>query len=285
MNNYQESIRALVVDLLAPAKIITNDVVLPVSKQLTDAASSIVTAFEPFASIIEESIRQLREKLEKIIRDASFPTISDERKETLLQSHAIWGAYGWTINPVSSNDKLFDSVPKDKKHADALAIRECTSESMKELFQITRKMKRVQKADFEEAVCDFDNKRYKSCALLLFSMIDSKLIRLQKQSQLNGRWREVGVGAVKKAKIRVYGGCEEKMILTLLFLENIFSCLEKVFENGNDFRKQPTVINRNYLDHGMSTRKTTRKDCIQLFILYYNILDLIDMIHAKKKPN
>lgn len=285
MSSYQESIRALVADLLAPAKIITNDVALPVGKQLIDVASSVVTAFEPFTSIIEESIRQFRDNLEKIIRDASFPTISEERKETLLQSHAIWGAYGWTINPVSSNDKLFDSVPKDKKHADALAIRECTSESMKKLFHFIRKMKRVQKADFEEAVCDFESKRYKSCALLLFSMIDAKLIRLQKQSQLNGRRRDVGAGAVRNAKARVYDGCEEGMIFSLFFLENVFSCLEKVFENGHDFRKQPTVINRNYLDHGMSTRKTSRRDCVQLFILYYNILALIDMVFAKKKPN
>ena len=53
----------------------------------------------------------------------------------------------------------------------------------------------------------------------------------------------------------------------------------EVFEKGNDFRKQPEVLNRNFLDHGMLTRKVTRKDCVQLFLLYYNILELLDMIY------
>ena len=71
----------------------------------------------------------------------------------------------------------------------------------------------------------------------------------------------------------------KRLLFTLLFEANLFACLEKVFEKGNDFRKQPEVLNRNFLDHGMLTRKVTRKDCVQLFLLYYNILELLDMIY------
>ena len=59
----------------------------------------------------------------------------------------------------------------------------------------------------------------------------------------------------------------------------LFACLEKVFEGGKDFKNQPDVINRNFLDHGMMTKKVRKKDCIQLFLLYYNMLELLDMIY------
>ena len=31
----------------------------------------------------------------------------------------------------------------------------------------------------------------------------------------------------------------------------------------------------------MLTRKVARKDCVQLFLLYYNLLDYIDIIYGK----
>ena len=43
------------------------------------------------------------------------------------------------------------------------------------------------------------------------------------------------------------------------------------------FKEQPTVINRYFLDHGMMSKPVRRNDCITLFLLFYNLLILLDM--------
>ena len=66
----------------------------------------------------------------------------------------------------------------------------------------------------------------------------------------------------------------EKRFFLLLDYENILACFNTVFADAEDFRKRPVVINRNFVDHGMMTKKVIRKDCVQLFLLYYKKLQL-----------
>lgn len=183
------------------------------------------------------------------------------------------------VNPTASTESLFDSIPLSKQEADKAAYQECTHNQLKQLFQMTKESKRCKKMDFEEAVTDFSERKYKSCAHLLVSLIEAKLIRMQKPSEQGIRGRAVGEKAVKKAKEKVNNSSGEDLLLTLLHMTNLFACMEKVFENGKDFRTQPLVINRNFLDHGMLTRRVTRRDCIQLFLLYYNTLEMLDYIY------
>ena len=98
----------------------------------------------------------------------------------------------------------------------------------------------------------------------MFALIDAILIRLQKKSTLDGKRRNVGLSAVRDAKKRTEIDVNTEVLYTALFCTNLFACLQKVFESGNDFRKQPEVINRNFLDHGMLTRKVTKKDCMKI---------------------
>jgi len=58
----------------------------------------------------------------------------------------------------------------------------------------------------------------------------------------------------------------------------MFACFEKFFENGNDFRKEPKLINRNFIAHGMNRRDVRKRDCIQLFLALYNLVDFLDFI-------
>jgi len=230
-------------------------------------------------SRIAEAARQALAGVSEIVKNITIPTISEERKQELIDSHKRWGSFGWTINPVASVDTLFDCAPLNKKEADRAALKYCDNAQMDSLFETTLKDKRVRRADYEEAVENFKSKHYKSCALMLFSLTDAKLIRLQKGSALQGKRRKVGAGAVKSAKDRATDKLTEHMLFSLLYQANIFSCMEKMFEDGKDFKAQPVVINRNFIDHGMLTRRTTRKDCIQLFLLYYNLLELLDWIY------
>lgn len=230
-------------------------------------------------SALSESARRMSEIISESVRRLRIPTLSEERKQELIEAHKLWGSYGWTMNPCENAKKIFEYMPTDKKSADAIALKQCSGQKMEQIFEIISEIKRVKKADFEEAVFDYNHRQYKSCALILFSLVDAVLIRLQKKSDLNGKRRKVGLSAVSEAKKRTETDINTQMLFIAMFYTNLFACLEKVFESGKDFKNQPDVINRNFVDHGMMTNKVRKKDCIQLFLLYYNMLELLDMIY------
>lgn len=260
---------------------VNNDYFSGIQETLNSFAKRITELYTFDFSPIMESMRGFTERLSEMLKDIRIPEISEERKQELIESHRQWGEYGWTINPCADIETLYDSVPNSKKEADLAAMKYCSNKYMPSIFDEIRKCKRVKKSDFEEAVFTFDSSKYKSCAMILLSLIDAHLIRFQRKSDLDAKHprREVGLGAVNKAKARAEDNLSESMLFTAMFYANLFSCLSKVFEGGKDFKTQPQVINRNFLDHGMLTRRVTRKDCIQLFLLYYNMLNLLDMVY------
>lgn len=226
-----------------------------------------------------KAIYRMTAEFSEVIRKIKIPSISEKKKQELLEIHRLWGHYGWTINPCADEETLFSSMPANKKDADIMALKQCPNKIMEQIFEVLLENKRTKKTDFREAVFDYRHKQYKSCAFILFALIDAILIRLQKKSTLDGKRRNVGLSAVRDAKKRTEIDVNTEVLYTALFCTNLFACLQKVFESGNDFRKQPEVINRNFLDHGMLTRKVTKKDCMQLFLLYYNMLKLLELIY------
>lgn len=254
----------------------------------------IRVAYNKIANIILDNLKidvsKISESADRIIKEISnslskiqVPTISEEEKQNYIEANKQWGEFGWTINPIENIEALFHMPPADKKSADAIANKQCSKENMQELFRITLDTRRVKKSDFTEAVSDFEQRRFKSCALILFSLIDSMLIRLQKRSELNGKRRGVGKRAIDAAFERTEAELNTEMFNTAMFCTNLFACLRKVYEDGGDFKRQPEVINRNFLSHGMLSRRVTRKNCVQLFLLYYNMLELLDLIYERGK--
>ncbi len=213
--------------------------------------------------------------IRKAISSFNLPTISTERREELLEAYEQWGSLGWTRIPVEEATFLFKDPPNDRKDADTKALKYCRGKSINRVFEEIRMSRRAKQSDFEEAVFDYNNKKYKSCALLLFSLIEVKFIRLQSPDI----YRKTGLGAIKEAKGRTEENIADSALLLALECANIFSCLEAMFFGKDNFKTKPDVINRNYIDHGMLTKSVRQKDCIQLFLLYYNVLDLLDFIY------
>ena len=216
------------------------------------------------------------QKIKETISSIKIPEISEERKQKLLDSYRKWGSYGWTIIP-TADDLLFDTPPKDKKEADRIGRQAC--KDTEALFSKISNIRRIHVNDYNEAICNFRDRRYKSCALILFALIDSHLIRFQRKAETKGKDRSVGAGAVTKAKTRVGADDPENQLFCAMFYANLFTCLDQMFQKTGDFKKKLDVINRNYLDHGMLTKRVTRTDCLQLFLLYYNVLDLLDLTY------
>ncbi|MBE5968443.1 MAG: hypothetical protein E7255_16065 [Lachnospiraceae bacterium] len=112
-------------------------------------------------------------------------------------------------------------------------------------------------------------------------MIDSKLIRLQRDEDRNPKTKRRYLGKRAADKLQKHIQNEhniEQRFFLLLVYENLFMYIQKVFEDGEDFKNQPAVINRNFIDHGMLMRSVNRKDCMQLFLLLYNLIEFLDII-------
>ena len=118
-------------------------------------------------------------------------------------------------------------MPSDKKSADIIALKQCSGQKMEQIFEIISETKRVKKADFEEAVFDYNHRQYKSCALVLFSLVDAVLVRLQKKSDLNGKRRKVGLSAVSEAKKRTETDINTQMLLLPCFIQIFSPVLKK----------------------------------------------------------
>lgn len=229
---------------------------------------AIVSALQHFQTVIDA-----------VVRNIHVPGISEAEKTKLIEAHRAWGQLGWTMIPTTEAEKLYDRMPPPlKADADKLALGYCRE--TEQLFNSLRESCGVKKSDLEEAIADFDGKRYKSCAMLLFSLIDAKLIRFQGRSNPSAKSRrKVGKGAVELLQKQIETDSPQKGLFAAMFDANLFACLATVFADGKDFKTQPEVINRNFLDHGMMTVRVTRKSCIQIFLLYYNTLELLEMIH------
>lgn len=239
---------------------------------------SVIENITKMTVLVSKSFERITINIAEMLKDIKLPTISEERKAELIISYKAWGTYGWTMMP-NMPLRGFGDCPVDIKEANKIALKLCTGREMERLFDILRGMDGVKKTDLEEAIFDFKHKQYKSCALVLFGLIDAKIIRLQrKDNGPNGR-RAVGKRAANKVmqKIKNEQNLEKRFFL-LLDYENILACFNTVFADAEDFRKQPVVINRNFVDHGMMTKKVIRKDCVQLFLLYYNLLMFLDVV-------
>lgn len=239
------------------------------SQELKEVISSINSSILSSTSdILGDFLRQITLSLHETLGKISFPTISEEKKQQLIDSYIKWGEFGWTVPPEAEGYEF--NIPPDNATDAYNRLRYCINdESIEKIFDELRDMKHIRKSDLNEAITCYKAKQYKSCCLVIFSMIDSRLIRSQRH--INGKsQRPSGKKAAANLFKRIEADIEDYMIVTLMDQANISSALQTVFGKGNDFQKQPNVINRNFLDHGMLYRRITKKDCIMLFILLYN---------------
>ncbi len=246
-----------------------------------DKLKNVIEPYNRFTEKIANTLTIFNQRINNLFSGIKSPHISDERKELLCQSYETWGDFGWTILPQAAIN-LYNQPPETRKQANEIAMAYCKNKDMLDLFEDTKNLKGVKKKDFEEAVFAFQNRKYKSCAMILFSLIDAKLIRMQKKEDLNIRTkrRDSGKQAVENIKKRIESEHDiNNKFFLLLSYKNLFACLSEFFKSGNDFKKQPELANRNFIDHGMLTRDVRKRDCIQLFLLYYNFLEFFEIIN------
>ena len=230
---------------------------------INNMAKIVADSMEPF--------RRLSETIGKTLSNLRFPNISEEEIDAWKITYKQWGELGWSVLP-NAPINLFKEIPEEDFDANKLAMRYCDKEAMNYVFSELAE-KRIKKKDLESAIFCFNNQQYKACSLLLFGIVDSKLIRVQPKKNK----RHVGQGATKAFRKMIEGKCgEEQWLFEALYQINLLSCLDTYFAYGDNFAKEPKVINRNYIDHGMNTRDVRKRDCVQLFLAIYNLCEILD---------
>ncbi len=218
-----------------------------------------IKALESFSAYITESI-------------ATYPTheFLEKRKENLIKSYKRWGELGWSwIGQVPI--KFYEAMPKDIADANDRIKPYSTGRIVEKLF-VSLYAKSTRQTDLDSAIFCYRNKQYKPCAMLLFGMIDAKLIGHQ-PPKTN---RLVGKRAVQKLRAEFETEGHNQELYTMLRYVNLFSCLETIFRPAENFKYEPPIINRNYINHGMSRRPVRRRDCIQLFFVLDNLTDFFN---------
>ena len=232
---------------------------------ITKTTQMIANAVQPF--------QQIAASIANAVSKIHIPTISQEEKERWEESYKKWGEIGWPILP-NAPFNFFNEFPNDVKTANKLAMQFCDTKSMNELFKKLNE-KDIKKSDLNSAIFCYKSKQYKACALMVFCLIDSKMIKLQPKS---GR-REVGLGAARKLNAQFDEKLSEThFFITALYHINLMTCLGTYFAKGNNFIKEPDIINRNFVDHGMNVRDVRKRDCIQLFLALNSLLEFLDYL-------
>jgi len=261
--------------------------------QLKSHMEEIKYTMEKFRPTLEYGIRLFAESLSKTLEMLDFAPIfhnlsnaffgfaknmelssyQKNEREKLIEAAKKWGQYGWT-SPPNSQELIWDE-PADIEEANQIALKCCCKSEVDFLISVLRD-KGTDESDLEEAEFCYNNQRYKACALVLFGIIESMLIR--KQITRGDEWRKVTIGAVKviRGRYEVDTQGEDEFLASLVYL-NLFECLEVFFEKANDFKIEPPTINRNFIAHGMSRKKVTKMDCIQLFLALYNLVFFLEI--------
>ena len=154
---------------------------LSISKSIASIASTIMGSTPAFMN----NLKAIQTNLGRIINTRIdwnaivIPGLSEDKKKERIEAFRQWGAYGWTVIP-NANFKYFNTAPTSSKEANEKAL-SCfrTKKQMEEFWKAFDSVEKIKRSDFEEAIKDFDNRCYKSCAMMLYSLIDGRLIRLQ----------------------------------------------------------------------------------------------------------
>lgn len=256
------------------------DVIETVSKSITEAMTKnlqiIVDSFKICSDTYTERFwKSISNSIKKIVSSIKIPEIDEQRKQEILDNYKKWGEYGWTCIP-DENDFLFSTEVSNKKEADRMAMEYISDEVIIHIFNELEKMKAVKKSDLRELKSCFEARSYKACCMIAFAMLEAKLARLSKN-------RATGMKGIKALRNKVENETNVKnTFFFLLHMENLNYGLSAFFENGNNFVKQPEVINRNFINHGMMHRKVYKRDAIQVILVTYNLYQLLEIMNGAK---
>lgn len=244
---------------------------------LKDAVSKISKALTVLGIYLtqlyaEHDFDEMLRSISKSLDELSEALINCGCNPGHIESYKQWGEYGWSISP-QVNSKYFLSKPLSLDDADEKMRKFCIIENIDEIKKALYNHD-LNKEDLETAQFCYENKQYKLCAMLLFSMIDCQLINKKYfgKGKDGNPYLKTGFGAIMKLKASGDKTFDENYFLLFLQYKLIIHSLMSLFAGADNFENEPEIINRNFLMHGKSTKLITNTDCYKLWSALYSLV-------------
>lgn len=194
-----------------------------------------------------------------------------------------WGMYGWAIIGNAPFD-LYSEAPQSQKEADTEALKYFKKSLLLDFWSNIKKhhLSKQEMIDLNEAISCFNSRNYKSCSLVVCAIIEGICIK----SQDTNENLKVGSKAVEKFEKKYQiGNAELTSRFFLFYYINLIQCLNTLFESAYGFINEPPRFNRNFVSHGMSSRKVLKKDCIKLFLILNNLMEFNEWAFDESNEN
>ena len=205
-----------------------------------------------------------------------------EEKQVLIKNYRKWGAYAWSSN-AENLATIFSEAPGTLEDADSKMRTYCTESNIAAMKDKLIAVG-VNRDDVEEAFCCHKSGFYKSCVLILFALIDHELIgkgyRRINDDGTQGTLKS-GMGAIGDLKKESLQEHSNSVLFAYLQCVNIMSTLTALFGGDADFKKEPKTVNRNYVSHGMSTRKVTELDSFKVWSALFSFVVILPMLSER----
>ena len=236
-----------------------------------------------FLKKIQPQVKQINKVLQEIllpIKDyySTFEckNIPPEKLKHFTSLYKLYGSYGWSV-PMNGTSLVLNYKPRKVSGIDRFMVRFFTKKNVEKSFKYLKTFSYFNCSDIEESYWCYKNKHYKACCLLLFSLVDSLIIKLEKQKETGRRSTNKNIEKIKK----FIDNSEEEFIFYACKYYSTYESLLVMYKNGEDFKNQPQVINRNFLSHGMLIKTITKIDCLKVLNLLESVCFLIKKLKVK----
>lgn len=153
------------------------------------------------------------------------------------------------------------------------------------VFNIGEKNSRIDRY-YKQAIFNYRNKCYFSCAVSLFPIIES-------YHQYMNNFNDNDFYKIKNNLETVIEKMEEVKqiyVTRITYYINLikqFNNLAKnyYFNTSLDRQNEPEIINRNRIMHGLFSREISQKDCLQLFCVISNMVVIKSIIDTNENMN
>lgn len=152
-------------------------------------------------------------------------------------------------------------------------------------FDIGEKNSRIN-IYYKQAIFNYKNKCYYSCAVSLFPIIESYHQRMNNFNdnefyKIKNKLKNI-TEKIEDVK-QIY---ETKITYYIKLVKQFNNLAENHYFNTSlDRQNEPEIINRNRIMHGLFSREISQKDCLQLFCVISNMVVIKSILDANKMMN
>ena len=215
------------------------------------------------------ALAPLKKAQEEFSQALKIPYLSDEERKRIHQIAKAWAAYG--LCPPIGNEMIDEQIPPHSEEEVVTLYQHFLKEERPETYcrDYLNQNEGVAYEYAKEAVEDYKRGAYRSCAAMLFALLDGELLRHEKRSELpknKRKYRLLPGAEFYKENVRNKKG--QDFYLTFIMPQCFFLTVNYYYQNAADFQDPSThlVGLRPCLDHGMLVQ-IDGLTCFKIFTL------------------